>query len=201
MASCTDRIMWRPTRPTGGRMRTDRAADGALAPELEAIATAAHDRLKAQAGEDLSAIDQAGRASPRPPVPPAPASPRSRIRTGHRPRWRTRTLPTARSPTPPRSRTAPSARSSPAPSRPRTTDTQPSSNRLTARRARSPHRHGQSATRRRHPGARARARLGQRPAQLLFTQPLALRQPLGQVIAIRPGAGEIGPCSRARPPP
>ena len=42
-------------------MRTDRTADGALSPELEAIATAAHDRLNAQAGEDLSAIDQAGR--------------------------------------------------------------------------------------------------------------------------------------------
>jgi hypothetical protein len=42
-------------------MTTDRTADGALSPELEAIATAAYDRLKAQAGEDPSAIDHAGR--------------------------------------------------------------------------------------------------------------------------------------------
>ena len=69
-------------------MRTDRTADGALSPELEAIATAAHDGLKAQAGEDLSAIDQAGRrvaeaasaaiaagpASPRSPTPNTPAN-------------------------------------------------------------------------------------------------------------------------------
>ena len=42
-------------------MTTDQTADGALSPELEAIATAAHDRLKAQAGQDLSAVDDAGR--------------------------------------------------------------------------------------------------------------------------------------------
>ncbi len=42
-------------------MTTDRTADGALSPELEAIAAAAHDRLHAQAGQDLSAIDQADR--------------------------------------------------------------------------------------------------------------------------------------------
>ena len=42
-------------------MTTDRTADGALSPELEAIAAAAHDRLKAQAGQDLSAIEEAGR--------------------------------------------------------------------------------------------------------------------------------------------
>jgi DNA-binding CsgD family transcriptional regulator len=42
-------------------MTTDRTADGALSPELEAIAGAAHDRLHAQAGEDLSAIEEAGR--------------------------------------------------------------------------------------------------------------------------------------------
>src|SRR5947199_5150473 len=42
-------------------MTTDQTADGALSPELEAIAAAAHDRLQAQAGEDLSAIDQAAR--------------------------------------------------------------------------------------------------------------------------------------------
>jgi hypothetical protein len=42
-------------------MTTDQPADGALSPELEAIATAAHDRLKAQAGQDLSAVDDAGR--------------------------------------------------------------------------------------------------------------------------------------------
>ena len=42
-------------------MTTDRTADSALSPELEAIAAAAHDRLHAQAGQDLSAIDQAAR--------------------------------------------------------------------------------------------------------------------------------------------
>jgi DNA-directed RNA polymerase specialized sigma24 family protein len=42
-------------------MTTDRHADGALSPELEAIAAAAHDRLHAQAGQDPSAIDQAAR--------------------------------------------------------------------------------------------------------------------------------------------
>ena len=42
-------------------MTTDRTADGALSPELEVIATAAHDRLQAQAGEDPSGIEDAGR--------------------------------------------------------------------------------------------------------------------------------------------
>jgi hypothetical protein len=42
-------------------MTTDHTADGALSPDLEAIAAAAHDRLKAQAGQDLSATDAAGR--------------------------------------------------------------------------------------------------------------------------------------------
>ena len=42
-------------------MTTDRHADGALSPELEATAAAAHDRLHAQAGPDPSAIDQAAR--------------------------------------------------------------------------------------------------------------------------------------------
>ena len=42
-------------------MTTDHTADGALSPELEAIAAAAHDRLTAQAGEDLSAIEEAER--------------------------------------------------------------------------------------------------------------------------------------------
>jgi DNA-binding NarL/FixJ family response regulator len=42
-------------------MATDQSATGALSPELEAIAATAHDRLHAQAGEDLSAIEQAGR--------------------------------------------------------------------------------------------------------------------------------------------
>jgi len=42
-------------------MRTDHAANGTLPPELEAIAAAAHDRLKAQASEDPSGIDQAAR--------------------------------------------------------------------------------------------------------------------------------------------
>jgi DNA-binding NarL/FixJ family response regulator len=42
-------------------MTIDHTADGALSPELEAIAAAAHDRLHAQAGDDLSAIEQASR--------------------------------------------------------------------------------------------------------------------------------------------
>ena len=41
-------------------MTTDRTADRALSSELEAIAAAAHDRLHAQAGDDLSDLDQAG---------------------------------------------------------------------------------------------------------------------------------------------
>ena len=36
-------------------MTTDRTADGALSPELEAIAAASHHRLHAQAGQDVSA--------------------------------------------------------------------------------------------------------------------------------------------------
>jgi DNA-binding NarL/FixJ family response regulator len=40
-------------------MTTAHTGDGALAPELEAIATAAHDRLHAKAGQDLSAEQQA----------------------------------------------------------------------------------------------------------------------------------------------
>lgn len=42
-------------------MTPDRTAAGALSPELETIAAAAHDRLHAQAGADLSAVDQAAR--------------------------------------------------------------------------------------------------------------------------------------------
>ncbi len=42
-------------------MTPDQTAAGGLLPELEAIAAAAHERLHAQAGEDPSAIDQAGR--------------------------------------------------------------------------------------------------------------------------------------------
>jgi DNA-binding NarL/FixJ family response regulator len=42
-------------------MTTTRAPDDALSPELEAIAAAAHDRLQAQAGQDLSAKEAAQR--------------------------------------------------------------------------------------------------------------------------------------------
>ena len=42
-------------------MTTDHTADGALSPELEAIAVAAQDRLKAETGEDPSAVEAAGR--------------------------------------------------------------------------------------------------------------------------------------------
>ena len=42
-------------------MTTDQTPDGALSPELQAIADAAHDRLHAQTGQDLSAIDQTAR--------------------------------------------------------------------------------------------------------------------------------------------
>ena len=42
-------------------MTTAHTADGALSPELEAIATAAHDRLHAQTGQDLSTIEEAER--------------------------------------------------------------------------------------------------------------------------------------------
>ena len=40
-------------------MTTGHTGDGALPPELEAIATAAHDRLHAQAGQDLPAEQDA----------------------------------------------------------------------------------------------------------------------------------------------
>jgi DNA-binding NarL/FixJ family response regulator len=42
-------------------MTTAHTGDGALPPELEAIASAAHDRLQAQTGEDLSAVQGAQR--------------------------------------------------------------------------------------------------------------------------------------------
>jgi hypothetical protein len=42
-------------------MTTEHTDDGALTPELEAIAAAADHRLKAEAGQDLSAIEQAER--------------------------------------------------------------------------------------------------------------------------------------------
>jgi len=42
-------------------MTTGHTADGALSPELEAIAVAAQDRLKAQAGEDRSAVEATAR--------------------------------------------------------------------------------------------------------------------------------------------
>jgi DNA-binding NarL/FixJ family response regulator len=42
-------------------MTTTHTAHGALSPELEAIATAAHDRLHAQTGQDLSTIEEAER--------------------------------------------------------------------------------------------------------------------------------------------
>ena len=57
-------------------MTTDHTAEGALSPELEAIATAAHDRLHAQAGQDLSA--ERGRRNDASPRPPAPRSPPAR---------------------------------------------------------------------------------------------------------------------------
>jgi len=40
-------------------MTTAHALDDALSPELEAIAAAAHDRLQAHAGQDLSAQEAA----------------------------------------------------------------------------------------------------------------------------------------------
>ena len=66
-----------------GRMTTAHTADGALSPELEAIATAAHDRLDAQTGQDPSTIEEAERRvteAARPPSPPARASARSPMR-------------------------------------------------------------------------------------------------------------------------
>jgi DNA-binding NarL/FixJ family response regulator len=42
-------------------MTTDHAVDAALSPELEAIAAAAHNRLQAQAAQDLSAREAAHR--------------------------------------------------------------------------------------------------------------------------------------------
>ena len=42
-------------------MTSTQAGDGVLSPELEAIAAAAHDRLRADAGEDLAAAGEAQR--------------------------------------------------------------------------------------------------------------------------------------------
>ena len=42
-------------------MTTDHTGAGALSPELEAIAAAAHDRLRAEAGQDVSASEEAAR--------------------------------------------------------------------------------------------------------------------------------------------
>ena len=42
-------------------MTSTQAGDGVLSPELEAIAGAAHDRLRAEAGEDLAAAGEAQR--------------------------------------------------------------------------------------------------------------------------------------------
>jgi hypothetical protein len=101
VASWTDRIMCRSRRTTGRCMTTDRTADGALAPELEAIADAAHDRLHAQAGEDPSAIEEAARRVAEAASATiaagarrqAQARSRHRVRAGHQPRRPTRTLP------------------------------------------------------------------------------------------------------------
>jgi DNA-binding NarL/FixJ family response regulator len=42
-------------------MTSTQVGDGVLSPELEAIAAAAHDRLHAEAGEDLAAVGEAQR--------------------------------------------------------------------------------------------------------------------------------------------
>ena len=42
-------------------MTSTQVGDGVLSPELEAIAAAAHDRLRAEAGEDLAAAGEAQR--------------------------------------------------------------------------------------------------------------------------------------------
>ena len=99
---------------------------------------------------------------------------------------------TARSPPPPRSRTAPSARSSPAPPRPQ-------HNGARSRAAIAGQRGGRArriAADRQRPAAGTPAR-GRAPgapsARRSSCAPrlVALRQPLGQVIAIRPAPGEI----------
>ncbi len=51
------------TRSKGGWMTSTQAGDGVLSPELETIADAAHDRLRADAGEDLAAAEDARRSS------------------------------------------------------------------------------------------------------------------------------------------
>jgi hypothetical protein len=66
-------------------MTTAHAGDGALLPELEAIAAAAHDRLHAQAGEDLSAAQEAQRRvgeTARAAITAGAPSPRSPTRSG-----------------------------------------------------------------------------------------------------------------------
>ena len=220
-------------------MTTDRTDDGALSPELEAIAAAAPDRLHAQTGQDLSAIDQAARRVAEAASAAIAAGARlsaiadaerdgelrarhelsgdvlrhvtraakrkrdtdTRIRAGHRPRRPARTLP-------PRDR-----RRRPGLARHRPRDPHPRHHhhrqrafrraavRRTANRASSPHSRRPSPASRRHVGARPGVRRPERAAQLLRTQFPALRQPLGQVIPIRPGAGEVDDAARARRPP
>ena len=183
-------------------MTTDQNADRALPPELEAIAAAAHDRLTAQAGHDLSALDQAarrvaeaasaalaagarlstiadaeheGRAA-RPTRAQrrgaqagnaggqAQARRRHRVRAGHRPRRPARTV-TSRD----RRRRVCVAWHRPRDPHPQHDGHgQRRHNRAaplpTANRARSPHNARVSASRRARSGARACARLAQRPA-------------------------------------
>ena len=115
---------------------------------------------------------------------------RQRIRARDHPRRPARTLP-PRDRRRPTSRTAPSTRSSLARPRARTTGAQTSRSPWTANRASSPHSRRPSLTSRRRAGARPGAGRSKRPAQLPRTHVRALGQPIGQVIAIRPGAGEI----------
>jgi hypothetical protein len=58
-------------------MTTDRTADGALSPELEAIVAAAHDGCTRRPGRTYPPLTRPGVASPRPPAPRSPPAPAS----------------------------------------------------------------------------------------------------------------------------
>jgi hypothetical protein len=73
-------------------MTTAHALDDALSPELEAIAAAAHDRLQAHAGQDLSAQEAAQRRVAEAAIYP----PRRRRSADARPRPRVPRSPQAR---------------------------------------------------------------------------------------------------------
>ena len=174
-------------------MTTDRTADGALSPEFEAIAAASHDRVHAQAGEDPSAIEQAARRVAEAASAAIVAkckrdadheyeqaiSRAGRLGLSHR------EIAAAAQVSHGTIRAILTRAST------MTDNAPPRSSRRRANPTSSPHSRRASSTSHRHTGARPGTGRPQRPAQLLCTPVFVLRQPLGQVKAIRPGAGQV----------